>query len=56
MHKELLAQTSLLSLPLFALGLFLAVFVVESLRALKRPRAEVDKAAALPLTEDDPHE
>lgn len=56
MHKELLAQSPLLVLPLVALALFLAVFVVETVRALLKPRAEVLRDASLPLTEDEPHE
>ncbi len=53
MHKELLAQTPLLALPLVALVLFILVFVVESMRALRRPKAEVSRDAALPFSEDD---
>ncbi len=56
MHKELLAQSPLLALPLVALALFLTVFLVECARALRKPRAEVLRDASLPLTEDEPHE
>jgi hypothetical protein len=52
MHKELLAQSPLLALPLIALFLFLAVFVGVVVRALSRSRAEIDACAALPLEED----
>ena len=55
-HKELLAQSPLLVLPLVALALFLTVFLVECVRALVRPRAEVLRDASMPLTEDEPHE
>jgi len=56
MHKELLHGSPLLALPLFALALFLTVFVVECVRALRKPRAEVARQANLPLTEDEPHD
>ncbi|MGH7297955.1 MAG: hypothetical protein ACRELB_23645 [Polyangiaceae bacterium] len=49
MHRELLAQSPLLALPLAAMFLFLAVWVVASVRALTRSRRETDEAARLPL-------
>jgi hypothetical protein len=49
MHRELLAQSPLLALPLAAMFLFVAVWIATSIRALTRPRAEVDAAARLPL-------
>lgn len=49
MHRELLAQSPLLALPLVAMFLFVAVWIVTSIHALTRPRAEVDAAARLPL-------
>ena len=52
MHKDLLAQSPLLALPLAALLIFLAVFLVICVRTMaKRPR-EYAPAASLPLEED----
>lgn len=53
MHKELLTHTPLLILPLIALVLFVLVFVVETMRVMRRPKAEVTRDAMLPLAEDD---
>ncbi len=51
MH-DLLAHSPLLALPLAAMILFLAVWIVTSIHALTRPRAEVDAVARLPLEEE----
>jgi len=56
MHKELLAQSPLLILPLVAMFLFIAVWVTSTLRAMTRPRTEIDEAARLPLDPGDDHE
>ncbi len=53
MHRELLAQSPLLMLPLGAMFLFLAVWVATAVRALTRSRTEMDEAARLPLEDDD---
>jgi hypothetical protein len=53
MHKDLIAQSPLLVLPMVAMFLFLAVWVAASIRALTRSRAEVEEAARLPLEDDD---
>ncbi len=53
MHRELLAQSPLLMLPIGAMFLFLAVWVVTAARALTRSRVEMDEAARLPLENDD---
>jgi hypothetical protein len=53
MHKDLLAQSPLLVLPLVAMFLFLATWVVASMRAMTRSRAEIDEASRLPLEDDD---
>jgi hypothetical protein len=53
MHKDLLAQSPLLMLPLAALFLFLATWVVASMRAMTRSRIEIDEASRLPLEDDD---
>jgi hypothetical protein len=55
MHKELLAQSPLLVLPMAAMFLFLAAWVAASIRALTRSRVEIDEAARLPLESDDEH-
>jgi hypothetical protein len=52
-YKDLLAQTPLLALPLAALFIFLAVFLVVVVRALTRTRDDVAEAALLPIREDD---
>ena len=49
MHKDLLAHSPLLALPLAALFLFLAVFVVVVLRTFATKRGEIQRAAALPF-------
>ncbi len=53
MHKELLAQSPLLVLPLVAMFLFLAVFVLAAIRVFLNAREEMDAAARLPLGGDD---
>ena len=53
MNTELLARSPLLMLPLGAMFLFLAVWVVTAVRALTRSRADMDAAARLPLEDDD---
>ena len=53
MYKDLLAQTPLLALPLYALFLFLAVFASVVIRALTRARKDVAVAAHLPLVDDE---
>ncbi len=55
MYKDLLAQTPLLALPLYALFLFLLVFAFVVIRALTRARNEVAVAAHLPLLDDEDH-
>jgi cbb3-type cytochrome oxidase subunit 3 len=49
MHRDLLAQSPLLVLPLVAMFLFIAVWVVSAVRVLTRSRVEMEKAARLPL-------
>jgi hypothetical protein len=53
MHKDLLAQSPLLALPLGAMFLFILVWVTTTIRVLARSRVEVDAAARMPLAEDD---
>jgi len=49
-----LGQSPLLLLPLFALFLFLAVFVTWVLRAYLLPAETITKLSALPLEDDAP--
>ena len=53
MYRDLLANSSLLALPLVALFLFIAVFVGVVVGALSRSRAEIDECAALPLHDEE---
>lgn len=53
MHTDLLARSPLLALPLGAMFLFLAVWVVTSIRVMTRSREEMDAAARLALAEDE---
>ncbi len=53
MYKDLLAHTPLLALPIFAMFVFLAVFVVVVLRTLTGRRHVYDAVAALPLEKTD---
>jgi hypothetical protein len=52
MHKDLLAQSPLLVLPLAALLIFFAVFVFVVCRTMLRRPPEYASAAALPLEEE----
>jgi cbb3-type cytochrome oxidase subunit 3 len=51
MYKDLLAHTPLLALPLFAMFVFLAVFVAVVVRAFAR-RDKYADAARLPFEDD----
>jgi hypothetical protein len=53
MHKELLAQSPLLVLPLAAMFVFIAVWVVTAVRVMTRSRADLEEAARLPLDSGD---
>lgn len=52
MHKELLMHSPLLALPIFAMFVFLAVFVLTSMRAMRARAPEVQRAARLPFDEE----
>jgi cbb3-type cytochrome oxidase subunit 3 len=54
MHKDLLAQSPLLILPLAALLIFFVVFVFIVLRTMARRAPEYARAAALPFEQEDP--
>ena len=49
MHTELLERSPLLILPLIAMFLFLAVWMVAAIRVMTRSREEMAAAASLPL-------
>jgi len=53
--SEFFARSPVLIFPVLALGLFFAVFVLISLRALLTQREEMDAAARLPLNDGDSH-
>jgi hypothetical protein len=52
MHKELLAQSPLLVLPLAAMFVFLAVWVAATVRAMTSSKQDMEDAARLPLGDD----
>lgn len=52
MYKDLFYQSPLLALPVVAMFLFLAVYLVVTIRATLAPRSEVDAVARLPLGDD----
>jgi hypothetical protein len=47
------ARSPLLAYPVFALALFALVFVAVSVRALRSRREEVERMAALPLSDSE---
>jgi hypothetical protein len=49
MHKDLLAQSPLLVLPIAAMFVFITVWVTAAVRVMTRSRSELDEAARLPL-------
>ncbi len=53
MYKELLAHTPLLALPIFAMFVFLAVFLSVVVRAFTHDYADV---ATIPVDQEDLHE
>jgi hypothetical protein len=56
MLRQFLATTNLFALPLLALGIFVAIFLIVLLRVCQRARApEYRRMAALPLQHDDHH-
>jgi cbb3-type cytochrome oxidase subunit 3 len=56
MHADLLAHSPLLVLPIAALLIFFAVFVVVVVRTMARGAPGYARDAALPLAQEDPHE
>ncbi|HSQ67237.1 MAG TPA: hypothetical protein VLM85_28675 [Polyangiaceae bacterium] len=53
MHKELLIHSPVLGLPLGALVLFLAVFLVVVVRTMRRKGAAYSDVEQLPLMHDE---
>jgi hypothetical protein len=49
---ELFVNSPLVVFPMFALGLFMIVFVVVVVRAFSQPMSEHNRHAALPLHDD----
>ncbi len=56
MHKDLLAQSPLLILPVVGLLIFFGVFLVVVIRTMAKRAPEYATAAALPLDEEGSHE
>ena len=54
MHKDLLVQSPLLALPMAAMFIFLAVWLVAAIRVLTRSRSEMALVSRLPLQDDLP--
>jgi hypothetical protein len=52
MHRELLAHTPLLALPIFAMFVFIAVFVAVCAVTLTRRRRAYDAVAQLAVEEE----
>ena len=52
MHLQLLSQSPLLILPLFALFIFVGVFLSVALRALLTSRPTLDALASIPLADE----
>ena len=52
MYKDLLAHTPLLALPIFAMFMFLTVFVVVVVRTLTRHRGAYAEVSAIPVEND----
>jgi hypothetical protein len=53
MHKDLLAQTPLLALPIAAMLIFLAVFIAVVVHTLVRGKRSYDGVARIPVDEGD---
>ena len=52
LSADYFARSPLLAYPVIALAIFLVVFVVVSVRALRSRREDVERMAALPLLSD----
>ena len=53
MKSELLAKSPLLALPIFALFLFLAVFLAILVVTARRRTSSLERVASLPLNDGD---
>jgi|tagenome__1003787_1003787.scaffolds.fasta_scaffold17497858_2 hypothetical protein len=53
LSAEFFARSPVLAWPVFALGVFLSVFVVVSLRALLGGRDEMQRLAELPIRDSE---
>ena len=56
MLRELVTRSPILTLPLFALFLFLTVFVGNLIRTYGRRASFYDEVARLPIDEDSPEQ
>lgn len=54
MAKDYFGEHELLFLPLAALVIFVTIFAVVTIRALKADRGVIDALAGLPLVDDTP--
>ena len=55
MYKDLLAQTTLIALPLMALFIFLGVFFFVIVQAMMRAKSDIAEHALLPLESEERH-
>jgi hypothetical protein len=53
LSADFFARSPLLIFPLIALAVFVVVFIAVSVRALRTRREELDRLAALPLSDSD---
>jgi hypothetical protein len=53
--RELLSQSSLIALPIFAMFVFLAVWTAAAFRIAFTKRELLDEAASVPLSEEERH-
>ena len=51
--SDFFAESPVLFFPVLALMIFMTVFITVSLRALFKPKSELDRLAQMPLSEDD---
>jgi cbb3-type cytochrome oxidase subunit 3 len=51
--RQFFADSPVIVFPIFALLLFVAVFIVVTVRALRTQPSEIDALARIPLADDD---
>lgn len=52
MYQEFFSRSPLLALPILALAIFVGIFAVEVVRAIRRKPEEIRFLQALPLEDD----